>query len=101
AVAGLRAMLLERRRRGAERRRSRLTSLSHKLDVLSPLAVLARGYSVAFREGSRRPILSAEAVRFRDRVRGPLSQGASHASGRGTSRKTDDGPLFQQPEEES
>ncbi|HEX4439733.1 MAG TPA: exodeoxyribonuclease VII large subunit [Thermoanaerobaculia bacterium] len=101
AVTGLRAMLFERRRRGAERRRSILTSLAHKLDVLSPLAVLARGYSVVFREGSRRPILSAEAVRFGDRVRVQLSQGTFNAIVRETSRKTDDGPLFQQPEEES
>jgi len=101
AVNGLRAMLLERRRRGAERRRSILTSLAHKLDVLSPLAVLARGYSVVFRESSRRPILSAEAVRFGDRVRVQLSQGTFNAIVRETSRKTDDGPLFVQPEEES
>jgi len=101
AVNGLRAMLLERRRRGAERRRSILTSLAHKLDVLSPLAVLARGYSVVFRESSRRPILSAEAVRFGDRVRVQLSQGTFNAIVRETSRKTDDGPLFVQHEEES
>jgi exodeoxyribonuclease VII large subunit len=101
AVASLRAMLAERQRRAGERRRSALTSLAQKLDALSPLAVLARGYSVVFRETSRRPILSAEAVRFGDRVRVQLSQGTFNAIVRETSRKTDDGPLFRAPEEES
>jgi exodeoxyribonuclease VII large subunit len=101
AVASLRAMLFERQRRGAERRRSALRSLAHKLDVLSPLAVLARGYSVVFREKSRRPILSAESVRFGDRVSVQLHEGTFNAIVRETSRKTDDGPLFRPPEEES
>ena len=101
AVAGLRAMLLERQRSAAQRRRSALRSLVQKLDALSPLAVLARGYSVVFREKSRRPILSAESVRFGDRVSVQLSEGTFNAIVRETSRKTDDGPLFRQPEEES
>ena len=94
-------MLLERQRSAAQRRRSALRSLVQKLDALSPLAVLARGYSVVFREKSRRPILSAESVRFGDRVSVQLSEGTFNAIVRETSRKTDDGPLFRQPEEES
>jgi exodeoxyribonuclease VII large subunit len=78
-----------------------LSSLAHKLDVLSPLAVLARGYSVVFKEKSRRPILSAESVRFGDRVSIQLHEGTFNAIVRETSRRTDDGPLFRQPEEES
>jgi len=37
--------------RAVERRRARVQELAATLDALSPLAILARGYAVAFREG--------------------------------------------------
>ena len=67
--------------------------LSRKLDVLSPLAVLARGYAVAYRKGARAPIVSAESVGDgrshprpappgRARRRGPRHRAASRSTGR-------------------
>mgnify|MGYP003298268104 CR=1 FL=1 len=41
------ALLEERSRRGLERRDERLRSVLAKLNALSPLAILARGYAVA------------------------------------------------------
>src|SRR5262249_40097545 len=56
-VAGLRRLLTERAARMRERRRARLSELAQKLSILSPLAVLARGYAVAYKEGARAPLL--------------------------------------------
>ena len=46
-----------------------------KLEILSPLAILARGYAVAFREGARAPLLSASEVRPGERIRVRLHEG--------------------------
>ena len=62
-------------RRFVERRRERLSQDSAKLEILSPLAVLARGYAVAFREGARAPLLSASEVRPGEKIRVRLHEG--------------------------
>jgi exodeoxyribonuclease VII large subunit len=74
-VAGLKATLDERMRRFLERRRERLSQDAAKLEILSPLAILARGYAVAFREGARAPLLAASEVRPGDRIRVRLHEG--------------------------
>jgi exodeoxyribonuclease VII large subunit len=74
-AAGLKASLDERMRRLLERRRERLSQDAAKLEILSPLAVLARGYAVAFREGARAPLLSASEVRPGERIRVRLHEG--------------------------
>jgi exodeoxyribonuclease VII large subunit len=74
-VARLTALLEERVRRVVERRRERLRQDSAKLEILSPLAVLARGYAVAFKESGGAPLLSASSVRPGDRIRVRLHQG--------------------------
>jgi exonuclease VII large subunit len=61
--------------RFVERRRERLSQDAAKLEILSPLAVLARGYAVAFREGARAPLLSASDVRPGERIRVRLHEG--------------------------
>jgi exodeoxyribonuclease VII large subunit len=66
------ALALERRMRSlTERRRARLSGLSGRLEALSPLATLARGYSVARTPDGRvlRAVADFEAgLRFRLRV---------------------------------
>jgi exodeoxyribonuclease VII large subunit len=94
AVAALAAMLHERFERAAERRRRQVASLSARLQGLSPLAVLARGYAVAWREGAKRPLLSAAEVEDGARIRVRLAEGELSALVRGGGRIFDPGPLF-------
>jgi exodeoxyribonuclease VII large subunit len=91
------ALLQERMRRGLERRGERLRGASGKLDMLSPLAVLARGYAVVYREGSKRALRSVESVRIGDRIRMRLHEGELGAIVRETGKPRDDGPLFSEP----
>jgi exodeoxyribonuclease VII large subunit len=98
-VARLRALLLERGRRRLERRRERLRRCAEKLELVSPLAVLARGYAVAYREGSKTPLLSASRVKPGDGIRVRLHEGEIGALVRerkGASPETAEalGPLF-------
>jgi exodeoxyribonuclease VII large subunit len=74
-IARLTASLTERTLRFLERRRERLSQDAAKLEILSPLAILARGYAVAFREGARAPLLSASEVRTGERIRVRLHEG--------------------------
>jgi exodeoxyribonuclease VII large subunit len=74
-IARLKGSLEERMSRFVERRRERLTQDAAKLEILSPLAVLARGYAVAFREGARAPLLSASEVRPGEKIRVRLHEG--------------------------
>ncbi len=99
AVAALRAMLGERFGRGSERRRTRLSGCAARLQALSPLAVLARGYAVAYREGAARPLLSAAEVEDGAKIRVRLSSGELSALVRGGGRIFDPGPLFRTEEE--
>jgi len=103
-VLHLRGLLEERTERRLARQRERLRSRAEKLELVSPLAVLARGYAVAYREGSRSPLLSAAAVRTGDRIRVRLHDGEIRAVTRETSAAADPGPLFSRggaPEEDA
>jgi exodeoxyribonuclease VII large subunit len=99
AVAGARSMLRERIGRLLERRRGRLRELAQKLEVLSPLAVLARGYAVAYREGGTTPILAASSVAVGDRIRVRLHEGELGAVVREGGARPEAGPLFEDREE--
>jgi exodeoxyribonuclease VII large subunit len=94
AIRALRAMLHERFARSAERRRAQLAGCASRLQALSPLAVLARGYAVAYREGAKRPLLSAAEVEDGEKIRVRLSSGELSALVRGGGRIFDPGPLF-------
>jgi len=58
------------------RSRSRLGELAGRLDTLSPLAVLARGYAVCWNDDRTRAIRDAADVRKGDTVHVTLSRGA-------------------------
>jgi exodeoxyribonuclease VII large subunit len=88
------ALLTERVRRSLDRRDRQLRGDVKKLELLSPLAVLARGYSVAYREGSKRALRSASAVRIGDRVRVRLDEGEIATVVRSTGAAPPAGPLF-------
>ena len=75
SVARSKASLTERMARHLERRGERLSRAAAKLEALSPLAILARGYAVAMREGGRAPLLSASEVRPGERIRVRLHEG--------------------------
>ncbi len=100
-VANLRSMLGERAGRRFERRRAGLQELARKLTILSPLAVLARGYAVAFREGSAAPITRAAQVTVGERIRVRLHEGELGAVVRSGGRLAGAGPLFVDREEGS
>ncbi len=100
-VESLKSMLGERAGRRLERRRAGLRELARKLEILSPLAVLARGYAVAFREGSATPITAAAQVTLGERIRVRLHEGELGAVVRDGGRLAGAGPLFGDREEES
>jgi exodeoxyribonuclease VII large subunit len=76
--------------------RSRLGTAAEKLHLVSPLAVLARGYAIAWKDGKRSPILSADEVRIGDGIRVRLHEGEIRAVVRqgGVRKSSDLGPLF-------
>ena len=96
----LRSMLAERVGRRLERRRSQLQEATRKLDILSPLAVLARGYAVAYRAGAAGPITVASQVAIGERIRVRLHEGELGAVVREGGRLPGAGPLFAGREEE-
>lgn len=55
--------------------RMKLETLGGKLDTLSPLAVLKRGYSITTRIDSDRPLKDAAEVKAGDRIKTRLAQG--------------------------
>ncbi len=63
-------------RRGLDRRRDALARLAAQLDALSPLAVLARGYSLSFPEPGSLPLRDAADLRPGDLIRTQLASGA-------------------------
>jgi exodeoxyribonuclease VII large subunit len=67
----LRAAAMHRRHRAE----ARLHNCAARLDSLSPLAVLARGYAVVWDESRTRVIRTATDVTSGDRVRVTLSEG--------------------------
>jgi exodeoxyribonuclease VII large subunit len=60
---------------GAGRRRERLAAAAAHVESVSPLRVLARGFSVTTREGDAAPLLDAAALRPGDRLRTRLVKG--------------------------
>ena len=62
-------------RRTAERRRSRLATAAAKLDSLSPLSVLSRGYSVTTNASTGDLVRDAAEVRSGDRIETRLADG--------------------------
>ena len=95
-VSHLAATLGSRMRRGVERRSERVRGIAAKLDALSPLAVLARGYAVAYRQGTRRPLFSSTETRVGDRIRVRLYDGELGAVVREGGKVPDNGPLFRE-----
>ncbi|MDQ6893760.1 MAG: exodeoxyribonuclease VII large subunit [Acidobacteriota bacterium] len=75
---------------------ARLQTAAEKLHLVSPLAVLARGYAIAWKDGKRSPILSADEVRIGDGIRVRLHEGEIRAVVRqgGVRKSSDLGPLF-------
>ena len=49
--------------------------MSARLEALSPLAVLARGYAVAYADGSRAPLTAAKDVAIGGKIRVRLHEG--------------------------
>jgi exodeoxyribonuclease VII large subunit len=62
-------------RKGLERRQLRLGSLAGRLDALSPLAVLGRGYAIAF-DAAGRPVRQAARMQPGDHLRVRVAEGA-------------------------
>jgi exodeoxyribonuclease VII large subunit len=85
-----------RMERALERRRERLLGTSARLDALSPLAVLSRGYAVAYKAGAKRPLLSSLEVKAGDRIRVRLHDGELGAVVREGGKVREDAPLFQE-----
>jgi exodeoxyribonuclease VII large subunit len=65
------------RRLGAGR--ERLGALAGALSALDPLRVLARGYSVTYREGAKAPLTDAGEVAAGDALRVVLARGSLRA----------------------
>lgn len=82
--------------RGLEKRDERVRNRAAKLEALSPLAVLARGYAVAYKQGTRRPLFSSTEARVGDRIRVRLHDGELGAVVREGGRVPDNGPLFRE-----
>jgi len=70
-------------------------------EALSPLAVLSRGYAVAYRPGTRVPLTDASKVEIGERIRVRLHQGELGAVVRDGGRIPVMGPLFADGEEDS
>jgi exodeoxyribonuclease VII large subunit len=115
AAAHRRREIDDRMARALERRIGALTDCTEKLALVNPFAILARGYAVAYKEGTKTPLLSASRVRSGERIRVRLHEGELQAIVRGETppaaaargRKADVvrdafdfGPLFSDPAEE-
>jgi exodeoxyribonuclease VII large subunit len=74
-VDELRGRLDGAARRGAARQGERLAAAAGRVEGVSPLRVLARGYSVTTREGDPAPILDGAALRPGDRLRSRFARG--------------------------
>ena len=61
--------------RRVERAGERLSGVAGHLHAVSPLSILARGYSITSRDGDRAPLVSAEGVSEGDRIVTRLSHG--------------------------
>jgi exodeoxyribonuclease VII large subunit len=75
-VERLERSIAERMRTRLAARRARLGSGAGRLHALDPLAILARGYAVVYREGALgAPLTDAAAVRAGERLRIRLARG--------------------------
>jgi len=74
-VDELRRRMDQAARVGASRRRDRLAAAAGLVESVSPLRVLARGFSVTTREGSGAPLLDAAPLRPGDRLDTRLRRG--------------------------
>jgi exodeoxyribonuclease VII large subunit len=63
-------------RRQVDDRRHRLARLAGQLEALSPLAVLARGYALAFRNGETAPLRESNQVQPGDSIEVRLASGS-------------------------
>jgi exodeoxyribonuclease VII large subunit len=113
AAAHRRRQLEDRIGRSLERRLDSLTDFTEKLELVNPFAILARGYAVAYKEGTKSPLLSAKSVVSGERIRVRLHEGELQVVVRGETRPPvkrerkapasgdlfDFGPLFSEPEE--
>jgi exodeoxyribonuclease VII large subunit len=111
AAVHRRRQLEDRLGRSLERRIDSLTDFTEKLELVNPFAILARGYAVAYKEGTKSPLLSAKSVTSGERIRVRLHEGELQVVVRGETRPpvkreqkapaTGDlfGPLFSEPEE--
>jgi exodeoxyribonuclease VII large subunit len=61
--------------RALDDRRNRLARLAGRLEALSPLAVLSRGYSLTLKGDGKTPVRSASDVRPGDRIVTRLASG--------------------------
>jgi exodeoxyribonuclease VII large subunit len=75
-IVGVDGRLREAVSRRTHRAHARFSSLAGRLDTLSPLAVLARGYAVCWNEDRTRAIRDATDVATGDTVHVTLSRGA-------------------------
>jgi exodeoxyribonuclease VII large subunit len=100
-VDNLRSLVTEKTTRRLERRRRRLAECAGRLEALSPLAVLSRGYAVAYRPGTRVPLTDASKVEIGERIRVRLHEGELGAVVRDGGRVPVMGPLFTDGQEES
>ena len=108
AVANRRRQLEDRMGFSLARRTGQLRDCGEKLGLVNPFAILARGYAVAYREGTKSPLLSAESVRPGERIRVRLHEGELRAIVRGVpvprpARPADGdfGPLFSDATEDN
>ena len=62
------------------RSRERLSDLAARAEALSPLGVLARGYSVTTRGGATEPLTSASGVEVGEHIRIRLAEGGLGAT---------------------
>ncbi len=65
--------------RAMERGGQRLAAAAGKLDALSPLAILSRGYAIAYREPGKRAVRSAAELKLGDRLRLKFHEGEATA----------------------